>query len=120
MVRHHQRPGGKRHELPRQQKGEGVIGQHDERHGGKERRIKRQHAPGRGFVLPIADRKQARAYRAEIDHDQKESRERIQSEMRTEPGNAERQRDGFSGSRREKVREGSNQRSCRGGQQLAP
>ena len=90
MVRHHQRPGSKRHELPRQQKGEGVIGQHHARHGGKERRIKRQHPPGRSFVLPVADRKQARAYRTEVDHDQKESRERIQSEVRTEPWNAER------------------------------
>ena len=35
MVRHHQRPGRQRHELPRDQKAECVVGQHDEIHAGE-------------------------------------------------------------------------------------
>ena len=100
MVRHHQRPRRQRHELPGQQKREGVVGEHDQRHAGKERRIERQHASGRRFVLAVAERKQARAKRAEIDHDQEKGRERIEAQMRAEPGQAERQREADRGRRR--------------------
>ena len=61
VVRHHQRPGGQRHELPGDEEGEGVVGQHDEVHAGEERRIEWQHAPRRFLVLAIADGEQARA-----------------------------------------------------------
>ena len=35
MMRDHQRPGGERHELPRHQEAEGIVGQHHEIHGGE-------------------------------------------------------------------------------------
>ncbi len=99
-----------------EQKGEGVVGQHHARHGGKERRIERQHPSGRGLVPPVAEREQARAGRAEIDDRQEEGRERIETKVRAEPGNAERQRDGFRRGRRQKMRERRNQRSRRSDQ----
>ena len=54
MVRHHQRPGRKRHELPGKQERERVVGEHDEVHPGEECRKERQHAPGRFLVAAIS------------------------------------------------------------------
>jgi hypothetical protein len=34
VMRHHQRPGGERHELPGDQKAEGIVSQYDEVHCG--------------------------------------------------------------------------------------
>ena len=44
IMRHHQRPGGERHELPGEQEGEGIVGDDDEGHAGEEQRIEGQHA----------------------------------------------------------------------------
>ena len=95
MVRHHQRPGGERHELPGEQEGEGIVGEHDEVHAGEERRIERQHALRRRFVPAVAERVEARRGAAEIDHDEEERRERVEPEMRADPGQAERQGQGL-------------------------
>jgi hypothetical protein len=84
-MRHHQRPGGERHELPGDQKAEGVISHHDEVHRGKVRGIERQHALWRFLMTAVAEREQARCRAAEIDNDQEESGECIDAEMRTEP-----------------------------------
>ena len=92
MMRHHQRPGGERHELPGHQEGEGVVGQDDEVHAGEEGRIERQHALRRFLVAAIAEREEARGRAAEIDDDQEERGQRVDAEMRAEPGQAERQR----------------------------
>jgi len=62
-------------------------------------------------VFPVAEREQARADRAEIDHREKEGRERVQTKVRAEPGNAERQRDAFRRCRSEKMRKRSDQGS---------
>jgi len=61
MMRHHERAGGERHELPRHQEREGVIGEHNEVHAGKERRVERQHALRRFLVPAIAECEQARS-----------------------------------------------------------
>ncbi len=88
-----QRPRRQRHEFPRHQEAEGVVGEHHQVHGGEIGGIERQHAL-RGFlVAAIAERVEARARAAEIDHHQEESRQRIDAEMRAEPGQPERQRD---------------------------
>ena len=72
VVRHHQRPRGQRHELPGDQEGEGVVGEHDQRHAGEKGGIERQHALRRRLVLAVAEREQARARGAEIDHGEEE------------------------------------------------
>ena len=94
-MRHHQRPGRERHELPGEQEGEGVVGDDDEGHAGEEQRIERQHALRRRLVPAEAERVEARRGAAEIDHDEKERRERVEAEMRAEPGQAERQDQGL-------------------------
>jgi len=92
MVRHHQRPRGERHEFPGDEEGEGVVGEHHERHAGEEGGIERQHALRLVFVLAITQREQAGGRSAEIDHDEEKGRQRIETEMRPEPRHAERQR----------------------------
>ncbi len=49
------------------------------------------------LVAAVAEREQARRRGAEIDHDQEERRQRIDPEMGTEPGQAERQGHGRGG-----------------------
>ena len=91
MVRHDQRPGRQRHELPGHQEREGIVREHHEIHAGEERRIERQHALRRRFVPSIAQGKQAGGRRAEVHHREKERRQRIESKMRAEPRQPERQ-----------------------------
>ena len=91
IVRHHQRPGRQRHELPGEEKGEGVVGDDDEGHGGEEQRVEGQHALRRRLVAAEAERIKARGGAAEIDHHEKERRERVQAEMGAEPGKPDRQ-----------------------------
>ncbi len=107
MMRHHQRPRGERHELPGHQKREGVVGEQGQRHAGEEGGIERQHALRRRLVLAIAQREQTRAQRAEIGHDQKERRQRVEAEMHAEPGNAERQCDLLRGGSKQLRRRGN-------------
>ena len=85
VVRHHQRPGRQRHELPGDQEGEGVVGQDDEVHAAEECRIEGQHAAGRRLVLAVADGKQAGAGAAEVQHHEKERGQRIHAEVRADP-----------------------------------
>ena len=91
VMRHDERPGGERHELPGEEEGEGVVGEDDEVHAGEERREERQDAHRRRFVLAMAERIEARRGAAEIDDGEKRSRERIEAEVRADPGQAERQ-----------------------------
>ena len=91
MVRHDQRPRGQRHELPGDQKGEGVVGEHDQIHAGEKGREERQHPFRRSLVAAVTEREEAGAVRAEIDHDQEERRERIEAEMRADPRQPDRQ-----------------------------
>ena len=52
VVRHDQRPRGERHKFPGAQKGESIIGEEDQIHGGQEGRKERQHPPGAFSCLP--------------------------------------------------------------------
>ena len=45
-------------------------------------------------MLAVAEREQAGAESAEIDHEQEEGRQRVEAEMRAEPRHAQRQRGG--------------------------
>ena len=110
MVRHHQRPRRERHELPGDQEGEGVVGEHDEVHAGEKGRIERQHALGRRLVPAIAERVEACARAAEIDHGEKERGERVEAEMRAEPRQADRQRQAFGGRGAEQMRQRGRER----------
>ena len=94
-MRHHQRPGRERHELPGEQEGEGIVGDDDEGHAGEEQRIEGQDALRRRFVPAVAERVKARRAPAEIDHREEEGRERVETEMRADPGKAERQGQGL-------------------------
>ena len=93
MMRHHQRPGRQRHELPAQQIGERVVGQHHQIHAGEEGGEERQHALRRVFVAAVADAIEAGDRAAEIDDDEEERRQRVEAEMRAEPRQPDRQRD---------------------------
>ncbi len=93
MVRHHQRPGRERHELPRHEEREGIGGQNDEIHAREEHRIEGQHARRLGFVPAVADREQARRRCAEIDHGDEERTQRIETEMGAKPRQPDREHD---------------------------
>ena len=81
VMRHDERPGGERHELPGEEEGEGVVGEDDEVHPGEERREERQDAHRRRFVLAMAERIEAHRGAAEIDDGEERSRERIEAEV---------------------------------------
>ena len=70
----------------RQQERERVVGEHDEVHAGEKRREERQHATRLAFVPPVAKPVQACRGAAEIDDHEKGGRQRVQPEMRAEPG----------------------------------
>ena len=95
IMRHHQRPGGERHELPGEQEGEGIIGDDHEGHACEEQRIEWQYALRRRFMPPEAERVKARRAPADIDHHEEERRECVETEMRADPGKAERQGQGL-------------------------
>ena len=61
-------------------------------HAGEIGREIRQHAQRRAFMAAITDAIQARGAAAEIDHDQKEGRERVDAEMRADPRQPDRKR----------------------------
>ena len=89
MVRHHQRPGGQRHQFPGEQEAERVGCHHDQVQPGEERRIERQHTLRLGFVAAVTERVEAGAGTAQ-SHDRKEERgQRIKSEIRADPRQAE-------------------------------
>ena len=92
MVGHHQRPRGDRHELPRQEKAVGVVGDEHEIHAGKECRKERQHALGRALRSSFAKAVEASRGAAKIDDDKKERRERVDAEMGADPRQTEGQR----------------------------
>ena len=89
MMRHHQRPGGQRHQLPREQKGEGVVGDHHQRHAGQEGGIERQDAFGMRLMPAVAEGKQAGAGAADADQDQEEPGQCVQPQVRADPGQPE-------------------------------
>ena len=89
VVRHHQRPGRQRHELPGDEEGEGVVSQDDQVHAAEECRIERQHPAGRLLMLAIADGKQAGTGAAEVHHHQKERAERVHAVVRADPRQAD-------------------------------
>ena len=83
------------------------------RHAGEKCRVERQHALRRRLVLAVAEREQAGAEGAEVDHDQKKGRQRVEAEMRAEPGHAERQRNGERRRVAEQMRRRGDQRNRR-------
>ena len=93
MVRHDERPRGERHELPREQEGEGIVRQHDQIHAGQERREEWQHPVRCRLVTAVTKSVEAGAGAAEVDDDKKKSRERIEAEMSPNPRQPKRQRD---------------------------
>src|SRR6516162_6249523 len=100
-------------EFPGDKKRKSVVGKHDQRHAGEKRRVKGQYAARRWLVTAVAERENACGRGAEIDHDQEESRERVEPEMRAEPGQTDRQSEvlGFSASK--KMRERGDKRNGR-------
>ena len=50
VMRHDECPRRQRHEFPRHQKSERVVGEHHDAHAGEKRRIERQH-PARGILM---------------------------------------------------------------------
>jgi hypothetical protein len=119
MMRHHQRPRRQRHELPGDEKGEGVVGEHDQVHAGEKRRVERQHALRRLLVAAVPDREQAGRGGAEIDHGEKERGERVDAEMRAGPRQPERQRDGDRRRVAEELRQRGSERHERDGEASA-
>ena len=97
MVRHDQRPGAERHELPGEQEGEGVGGHDHEVHAGEEGWEERQDALRRALVPAVAETVHAGRGAAEIDHREEERSQRVEPEMRADPGQAERQDQRLSG-----------------------
>ena len=93
VVRHDQRPRRQRHEFPAHEEAERIVGEDDEAHAGKECRIEWQHPPRRLLVLPVAEREQARARSTEADHGQEECGKSIETKVRADPGQTERQGD---------------------------
>ncbi len=91
MMGHHQRPRGDRHELPGQQKRIGVVGEKDDVHAGEKGGKERQHAFRRMFVTRVSEAIEARRGSAEIDDDEEERRQRVDTEVRADPRQAERQ-----------------------------
>ena len=91
-MRQYQRPGGERHEFPSNKKAEGVVGDDDEIHPGEIGGKIGQYAQRRGLVAAIAEAVERCGGTAEIDHDQKESGERVDAEMRADKRQADRQR----------------------------
>ena len=81
-----QRPGGERHELPAQEKGERVVGEQDQVHAGEEGRHERQDPPRRALALAVAERIKADEHRTEIDHQHEEGGQGIQPQVHSEPG----------------------------------
>ena len=97
VVRHDQRPGTERHELPRRKESEGIVRQHHQVHAGKEGRIEGQNPVRRFFVASVAEPIQAGRRAAEVDDDEKERRKRVQTEMRAQPRQPDRKRQAGSG-----------------------
>ena len=82
-------------------------------HAGEKGGIERQHPLRRPFVLAVAEREQARARGAEIDHGEEEGRQCVEAKMRTEPWHAERQRGVKRRRRGEQVRKRGSERNRR-------
>ncbi len=92
MVREHERPRRQRHELPGDEKAEGIVGQQHSVHAGEEHRIERQHAAGPLLVAAIAERIEARSRGAEVDDGLEEQRQRVDTKTRADPRQPDRQR----------------------------
>ncbi len=119
VVRHHQRPRRKRHELPTEQEGEGVVGEDDEVHPGEEERVEGQNPLRRVLMPAIAERVEARHRGPEIDHHQEEGGQRIEPEMCADPRQAHRQDQGLGGRLAEKSGERGGERAS-GDRKRAP
>ncbi len=91
VMGHHQRPRRQRHELPRHQEAEGVVGEQHEIHSGEECGEERQHPLRLMLVASVADTVKASRRGAEIDDGEKECGERIDAEIarRSMAGRAE-------------------------------
>ena len=90
MMRHDQRPRGQRHQLPCEEKSEGVVSDGDQDHAGEERRVERQNPFGVRLVAAVAEREQAGACAPKSDQDEEEAGQGIEPEIRPDPGETER------------------------------
>ena len=90
MVRHDERPRRQRHEFPAQKIGEGIVRQHHEVHAG-ERREEGKHAVRRGVMMAVAEAIEARRCPTQIDDDEEERGECVETEVRAKPWQADRQ-----------------------------
>jgi hypothetical protein len=86
MVREHERPRRDGLEFPGKQETEAIGGKHDEIHAGKEQGIDGEHPAWCGLVPPMTDGKQAGASTSQVDHQNKECRERVQAKIGAAPG----------------------------------
>ena len=117
MMRHDERPGGERHEFPAHEKHERVVGERHETHAREKRGIEREHPFGIVFVAPVAERKEARRRRAQIDYREEERRQRVEPEMGADPGQADRQHESlwrFAREQEAERRDEPDQRYCQG------
>jgi hypothetical protein len=85
MMRHHQRPGNERHQLPSKQKAKRIVSHYNEVEGREKGWIERQHTSRVTFVPAVAERVKASSDASKPHHNQKARRERIEAEMRADP-----------------------------------
>ena len=91
VMRHDQRPGGERHQLPGEQEGEGVVREDNQRHAGEEGGKERDDATRVRFVASVADGVEARACSTQADEHQERRREGVKPEVDANPRQTERQ-----------------------------
>jgi hypothetical protein len=91
VVRHDERPGCERHELPAEQIGKRVIRQHHEIHAGQEGGEEGKHAVRRRIVMAVAETVKTCRSSSEIDDDEEKRSEGIHAEMGAEPRQPDRQ-----------------------------
>ena len=94
MMRHDKRPRCQRHELPAQQIGEGVVGQHHEVHAGEKGREEGKHAVRCGVMMAVAEAIETCRRPTQIDDDEEERGQCIEAEVRAKPRQTDRQGEG--------------------------
>ena len=100
VVGQHQQPRRQRHELPRYQEHEGVVGDQHRVHAEQEQRKERSDPPGLGQVVAIADAEHRRRHGPHIDDHHEQRRQIVKAEMGRHPRQAEGKDDGGAGARR--------------------
>ena len=85
MVRHDERPGSERHELPAKQIGKRIVGKHHEIHAGQKGGEEGKHAVRRRIVVAVAETIKACCGSSQIDDNKEERSQCIKAEMGAKP-----------------------------------